>query len=62
MTSTTRAQRDERRAAGALVPCGKCHFCGYKVPPKAHWCSGECAKDYAAETVTIEQATKEGGQ
>lgn len=39
-----------RRAAGPLYPDGECHFCGYKVPPKAHWCSGDYAKEYDAET------------
>ena len=58
MTTMTQAERDEQRAAGPLIPCGRCHFCGYKVPPKAHWCSGDCAKEYAAETRQIEQATK----
>jgi|GEM_PF-6256638 len=48
--SRTKEDRDAQRARGALIPNGSCHFCGYKVPPKAHWCSGECAQDHAAET------------
>lgn len=60
--STTKADRDAQRARGPLIPSGKCHFCGYRVPPKAHWCSGDCAKEHAAETAQNEQATKEGGQ
>lgn len=47
---TTKEQRDAQRARGALIPSGKCHFCGYQVPPKAHWCSGDCAQEHAKET------------
>jgi len=50
----TKEERDALRARGPLVPSGKCHYCGYKVPPKAHWCSGDCAKDFAAETAQNE--------
>lgn len=58
MTSRTKEERDTRRAAGALHPDGKCHFCGYKVPPKAHWCSGDCAKEYAEESAQIDKELK----
>jgi len=52
----TKEERDALRARGAPIPSGKCHYCGYKVPPKAHWCSGDCAKEFAAETAQNEQA------
>ena len=32
-----------------LIPNGTCHFCKWKVPPKAHYCSGVCATDFEAE-------------
>lgn len=44
------ARTTRRAAAGALYGVGVCHWCGFKVPAKALWCCGECAKDYEAET------------
>lgn len=36
-----------------LIPCGTCHNCGWKVPAKAHWCSGACAEDFDAEKAEL---------
>jgi len=44
------ARMARRAAGGALYGIGCCHMCGYKVPPKALWCSTSCAQDYAEET------------
>jgi hypothetical protein len=52
------ARLARRITGGTLIPDGKCHFCGYKVPPKAHWCSADCAKEYAEETKQIENEMK----
>ncbi len=60
--TTTKEERDARRTAGPLYACGKCHFCGFKVPPKALWCCGECAQDYQAETrqIALARPAKDG--
>lgn len=49
--SRTKEQRDAQRTRGPLIASGQCHFCGYnKLPPKSHWCSGDCAQEHAEET------------
>lgn len=44
-----RERNDKQLSRKALIPCGTCHNCGWKVPPKALWCSGACADDHAQE-------------
>ena len=40
-----KAQRQVKQLSNkALVPCGECHNCGWRVPPRAHWCSTACAQ------------------
>lgn len=53
-----KAARMAARDGKPVVPNGCCRFCMYKVPPRALWCSTECAQDYAAET---RQLQAEGG-
>lgn len=51
MSEQVKQARLARRAAGgSLYGIGCCHMCGYKVPPKALWCSTSCAQEYAEET------------
>lgn len=50
----TQAEIDAARKAAILAhaplyPKMTCHCCGTKVPKLAIWCSGGCAREYAAE-------------
>lgn len=57
-----KAARDARRAkGGALYGTGKCHWCCYTVPPRALWCSADCAAEYAEETRQEAAAAAEPG-
>lgn len=57
----TKEERDAERARGALIPNGQCHYCGCKLPPKAHWCSTGCAQDHDKETRQNEVAKGSNG-
>lgn len=54
----TQAEIDAARkqaivANAPLYPKCACHYCAYKVPKLALWCSSDCAVEYAKERADL---------
>lgn len=56
----TQAEIDATRrqailANAPLYPKEACHYCGWKVPRLALWCSSPCAQEYAKERADLDK-------